>query len=74
MEYSNLIKELLQKRGFETEAEMDEFLHPSFASFHNPFLLSGMTEAVERINRNPDKDYIFEVDDRDFVYKKNIYI
>ena len=26
------------------------------------------------VNRNPDKDYIFEVDDRDFVYKKNIYI
>ncbi|MEE3344902.1 MAG: hypothetical protein VZS44_12465 [Bacilli bacterium] len=26
------------------------------------------------VNRNPDKDYIFEVDDRDFIYKKNIYI
>lgn len=26
------------------------------------------------VNRNPDKDYIFEVADRDFIYKKNIYI
>ena len=26
------------------------------------------------VNRNPDKDYIFEVADRDFVHKKSIYI
>lgn len=26
------------------------------------------------VNRNPDKDYIFEVADRDFIFKKNIYI
>ena len=26
------------------------------------------------VNRNPDKEYIFEVADRDFIYKKNIYI
>ncbi|MBQ3409217.1 MAG: hypothetical protein IJH12_08460 [Clostridia bacterium] len=26
------------------------------------------------VNRNPDKEYVFEVDDKDFVYKKIIFI
>lgn len=51
MDYNLLIKDLLKKRGFETEAEMDAFLHPSRDCFHDPFLLSGMREAVERITR-----------------------
>lgn len=49
MNYEELIKDILKKRGMETDAEMDAFLHPSADSFHNPFLLSGMTEAVRII-------------------------
>ena len=49
MKYEKIIKELLRKRGFESETEMEEFLNPSLDSFHNPFLLNDMDRAVERI-------------------------
>ena len=51
MNYKDLIKELLKNRGFETDTEMDAFLHPSLELFHNPFLLSNMKEATERIRK-----------------------
>lgn len=62
MKYENTIKELLRKRGFESETEMEEFLNPSLDSFHNPFLLKNMDKAVERINtaiNNKEKIVIY---------------
>ena len=49
MDYTSLINELLRKRGLETEQDRVQFLHPTLDMFHNPFLLNGMKEAVERI-------------------------
>ena len=62
MKYEKIIKELLRKRGFESETEMEEFLNPSLASFHNPFLLESMDKAVERIQtaiENQEKIVIY---------------
>ena len=62
MKYEKIIKELLRKRGFESETEMEEFLNPSLASFHNPFLLESMDKAVERIQtaiNNQEKIVIY---------------
>lgn len=55
MKYEKIIKELLRKRGFESETEMEEFLNPSLDSFHNPFLLNDMDRAVERIHTAIEK-------------------
>ena len=43
------IVELLFSRGISTEEQINSFLNPSSKSFHNPFLLSGMKETIERI-------------------------
>lgn len=44
-----LIK-LLFARGFDNEKKIENFLNPSLANFHNPFLLKNMREVVEKIN------------------------
>ncbi|MCC6451522.1 MAG: single-stranded-DNA-specific exonuclease RecJ, partial [Acidobacteria bacterium] len=36
-------------RGYDTNAKADEFLNPSLSHLHDPFLLKGMREAVDRI-------------------------
>jgi single-stranded-DNA-specific exonuclease len=47
---SPLVKDILFKRGYQSEAEIDSFLNPSYEQhLHDPFLLSGMQQAVERI-------------------------
>ena len=43
------IVELLKKRGYQTDKEINEFLNPDFSMMLNPFDLDGMAEAVERI-------------------------
>lgn len=40
---------ILFNRGINTPEKVKRFLHPSINNFNNPFLLSGMAEAVERI-------------------------
>jgi len=45
------IVELLFSRNLTTESQILKFLKPSKADFHNPFLLSGMKETVERIKQ-----------------------
>lgn len=56
------IIELLFSRGISTKEEIIKFLNPSEKDFHNPFLLCGMIEAVERIKEainNKEKIVIF---------------
>ena len=40
---------LLARRGARTEAEAESFLRPHRRDLHDPFLLRGMEEAVERV-------------------------
>lgn len=48
--YDDLTKNLLINRGITTLAEADYFLRADFAeAIHDPFLMKGMTETVERI-------------------------
>src|SRR6185436_13976852 len=42
----DLIEHLLKARGIE---DADAFLHPEFSARHDPFLLSNLGDAVERI-------------------------
>lgn len=46
-----LVAALLISRGYETPETAFEFLHPSPEHLHEPFLLKGMHEAVERIQK-----------------------
>ena len=45
---------LLRARGVNTEEEAESFLHPSLSGLHDPFLLSGMDQAVSLIRRAID--------------------
>lgn len=45
---SSLLVKLLLNREVK-ESEFEEYLHPSFAQLHDPFLMQGMDRAVERI-------------------------
>ncbi len=46
-----IVAALLIARGYETPEKAREFLHPSADHLHEPYLLKGMKEAVERILR-----------------------
>jgi single-stranded-DNA-specific exonuclease len=46
---SRLIAALLIARGYETPDRATKFLNPSYEDLHEPFLLKGMREAVDRI-------------------------
>ena len=49
-EYSPQILQLLFDRGLKTQEEIDEFFSPDYKDdLHDPFLMKGMAEAVERI-------------------------
>ncbi|MBL7962772.1 MAG: single-stranded-DNA-specific exonuclease RecJ [Flavobacteriales bacterium] len=42
---------MLAQRGMRTHAEASSFFRPSLQHLHDPFLMAGMREAVERIER-----------------------
>ena len=44
-----LLSAPLARRGVKTEAEAETFLRPHPSGLHDPFLLSGMEEATERV-------------------------
>ncbi len=46
---SELMHGLLQRRGIRSEEEARAFLHPNEHQLHDPYLLPGIKEAVERI-------------------------
>ena len=46
-----MLAELLIARGISSPSEASAFLNPEFAHLHDPFLMSGMTTAVERLER-----------------------
>lgn len=46
-----LITKLLLDRGIQTYEEAQQFLHPTIARLHDPFLLSGMSVAVDAIKK-----------------------
>ena len=48
-EMPEMLHRLLVQRGVDSAAAAAAFLHPSAAQLHDPFLLSGMAEAVELI-------------------------
>lgn len=49
-EIDPLVLQLLYNRGIITQEKIDEFLNPDYGKdSHDPFLLSGMDKAVERI-------------------------
>lgn len=49
MKVSPLVAALLISRNHETEEKAFKFLNPQYSDLHEPFLLKGMKEAVERI-------------------------
>ncbi|MBC7899476.1 MAG: single-stranded-DNA-specific exonuclease RecJ [Saprospiraceae bacterium] len=51
---SPLVAALLISRGHRTKEKAEKFLNPNYADLHEPFLLKGMEEAVERVLRAID--------------------
>lgn len=45
------IADLLVQRGIDNIDSAERFFHPSLRDLHDPFLMSGMDAAVERLNR-----------------------
>ena len=52
---SPLVAALLIARGHDTAESAHKFLNPSYDDLHEPFLLHGMTEAVQRIFQAIDR-------------------
>ena len=50
-----IVAELLVKRGFDSVDAVRSYLYPSKEDFSDPFALSGMTAAAERIRRAIDE-------------------
>ncbi len=46
---SPLLARLLVQRRVEQAEQVEPFLHPSLSGLHDPFLMAGMREAVERL-------------------------
>ncbi len=70
-EYSKLTLQLLWDRGLKTQKEIDEFFSPDYdQDLHDPFLMKGMKESIERIKKalaNKEKITIFGDYDADGV-------
>ena len=50
MSSSNLVNELLSKRGIRAAEDIERFLNPDYErDTHSPFLLKGMERAVARV-------------------------
>ena len=47
---SRVICELLALRGVKNAEEAQKFFSPQLSDLHDPFLMDGMSEAVERLN------------------------
>ncbi|MBD1381236.1 single-stranded-DNA-specific exonuclease RecJ [Metabacillus arenae] len=74
---SSLVASLLVNRGIEDAETAKEFLHIDKPEFHNPFLLKGMVEAVERIQKaidNHEKMMIFGDYDADGVSSTTVLL
>ena len=46
-----IVERILASRGINTPEELEAFIDPDFSQEHDPFLLSGMSEAVTRLNQ-----------------------
>lgn len=60
--FSDLEKQLLFNRGIKNTEEADKFLNPDYDELHDPFLMKGMSEAVERVGLaldNKDKVVVY---------------
>ncbi|MEX0916837.1 MAG: single-stranded-DNA-specific exonuclease RecJ, partial [Candidatus Spechtbacterales bacterium] len=56
-EYHPLVAQILWKRGVRSQKEVDAFFNPDYETdTHDPFLLSGMEEAVEVIGSALESD------------------
>jgi single-stranded-DNA-specific exonuclease len=53
---SPIVAALLISRGFETEEKANKFLNPNYDDLHDPYLLKGLKEAVERILKAIEND------------------
>ncbi len=63
---SPIVRDLLRKRGVETEEQLDGFLDPTDSAFHHPFLLSGMEKLKKRIEKAiKDKEKVLIFGDYD---------
>jgi len=49
-----LIVQILKTRGYDTPEKIEKYFAPSLSELHDPFLLSGMKKAVERIKKAID--------------------
>ena len=49
MQINKIIKDILKKRGFRTETEMEEYFSHKPKLTYDPYLIKGMREAVELI-------------------------
>lgn len=45
------IAEIIAKRGIDSKEKLDAYLHPSLDDLHDPFLMTDMDKAVNRLNR-----------------------
>lgn len=48
-DFSDLEKQLLFTRGVTDKEDVEDFLNPKYSALHDPFLMKGIKEAVERI-------------------------
>ncbi|MGM7702149.1 single-stranded-DNA-specific exonuclease RecJ [Pseudalkalibacillus sp. Hm43] len=77
LEISPLVAGLLVNRGKHNLDEATEFLHTEHAEFHDPYLMDGMKEAVERIQKaieQNEKILIFGDYDADGVSSTSVMV
>ncbi len=55
--YAGVMASLLLSRGIETAAEADRFFSPAMDQLHDPFLLSGMREAIDILHTARAEDW-----------------